>query len=116
MILNLMKTYQEMRINTKKLPVKYYLDIYQEVPGYPSHSDLQYVLLRTLQDRDLLEKDFTAENVWPGMKNCLGTIEDLRGFLEYLFHPDDPSDIKSFYLKGNKTSANSYCLESHEWM
>lgn len=105
-----------MRINTKKLPIKYYLDIYQEVPGYPNHSDLQYVLLRTLQDRELLEKDFTAENVWPGMKNCLGTIDDLRGFLNYLFQPDDLTEKKGFYLKGRKSSENSYRLESHEWM
>jgi len=105
-----------MRINSKKLPIKYYLDIYQEVPGYPNHSDLQYVLLRTLQDREILEKDFTAEQVWSGMKNCMGTLEDLRSFLNKLFQPTDTEEKRGFYVKGFKSSENSYRLESHEWM
>jgi hypothetical protein len=103
----------EMRINPKKLPIKYFLDIYQEIPSYPNNDDLQYILLRTLQDKNLLGKSFTAENVWIGMRNALGTIQDLRNFLDLIFLSGDQT---KFYLKGKKTSENSYQLESHEWM
>ena len=105
-----------MRINRRNLPVKYALEVYQELTGYPSHQDLEYVLVWICQEKNLLERNFTADNLWSGMKNHLGTLEDLRGFLDYLANPDDLSDKKDFKVKIEKTSENSYKLITHDWV
>ena len=100
-----------MRINRNKLPVKYALEIYQELPGYPSTQDLEYILMTTLEEKELLEKDFTAERVWPIMKQHLGIIQDARDFLEELADESDSRDVKI-----TKTSLNSYRVTSHSWL
>lgn len=100
-----------MKINRNKLPVKYALEIYQELTGYPSPQDLEYILLTTLEEKELLEKDFTAERVWPTMKHHLGIIQDARDFLEELAYDGNSRDVKI-----TKSSANSYRVTSHSWM
>lgn len=102
-----------MKINRKKLPIKYALEVYQELPGYPSYQDLEYKLVSVLHDKDLT-KPFTAENLWPHFKGCLGTIKDLREFLDTAFLNVDPIDIKTVNVKGKKIN-NSYLLTSHSW-
>ena len=104
-----------MRINRDKLPVKYALEVYPEIPGYPSHSDLEHVLLSTLQDKGLLGKEFTAEQVWDGMRHVQGTLADLRGFLDYLFQPDD-GNTADFNIKGHKPSSTTYNVSTHSWV
>ncbi len=103
-----------MRMNRNKLPMKYALEIYQELPGYPSHQDLEYVLVTTLQDKDLLGKPFTAEQIWDGMKPVQGSMATLIGFLDNLCQPDNPAD--EFQVKGSKPSSNSYLINMHPWM
>jgi hypothetical protein len=103
------------RVNEKKLPIKYLLEVYQELPGFPTHSDLEYYLVRYLEERDHLDKPFKPEQLWFGFKNYLGTIEDLRGFLEYLSNPDDPTDRSNFNVQLKKTLDSLYIMESHSW-
>ena len=100
-----------MKINRRKLPVKYALEIYQELPGYPSPQDLEYILITTLQEKELLEKDFTAEKLWPTFKHHLGIIQDARDFLEELSFDSNSRDVKI-----TKSSGNSYRVTSHSWM
>ena len=100
-----------MKINKRKLPVKYALQIYQELTGYPSPQDLEYILITTLEEKDLLGKDFTAEKVWPTMKHHLGIIQDARDFLEELAYDGNSRDVKI-----TKSSGNSYRVTSHSWM
>jgi len=42
-----------MKINRRKLPVKYSLEIYQDLSGYPTHQDLEYILLCSIEERGL---------------------------------------------------------------
>lgn len=102
-----------MKINRRKLPIKYALEVYTQLPGYPSQNDLEFVLLQTLQDKSLLEKNFTAENVWSGMKNHIGTIDELRKLLDTIFLSDNLDGTSA--ITGTKTSANSYLLTTHDW-
>jgi len=104
------------KINRNKLPVKYNLEIYQEMPNFGSHQDLEYMLVNTLENRGMLEKVFNPSNVWQGMRSALGTSEDLRAFLDYLAQPDDPKDKIDFKVSLLKKGHDKYQLESHKWM
>lgn len=88
-----------MKINQSKLPIKYLLNVYQEMPGYPTYDDLCYALVSTLDDTTRLSKDFLPEQVWVGMKYHFTTIEELKEFLNKLSNPDGDSIIK---LEKNK--------------
>lgn len=101
-----------MKINRKKLPVKYALEIYQDLDGYPSHQDLEYLVVSTLEEAYLLTSNFTADKIWSGLKMALGTQKDLIRFLDYLSEDKDTSE---FSINLIKTSANSYKLEAHNW-
>jgi hypothetical protein len=70
-----------LKINRNKLPVKYNLEIYQEMPGFGCHQDLEYMLVSTLENRNMLEKDFNPSNVWQGLKSALAD------FLSILLSP-----------------------------
>lgn len=85
-----------MKINQEKLPVKYALNVYREMSGFPSHMDLVYMLLSNLSDREEIEKVFTPSQVWNYMKDGVGTISELQGFLDYV---SDPTDCPSAFLK-----------------
>jgi hypothetical protein len=78
-----------MRINQEKLPVKYALNVYKEMPEFPSHMDLVYMLISNLTDREEIEKPFTPSQVWSYMKDGVGTIAELQGFLDYVSDPED---------------------------
>ena len=88
-----------MNINQSKLPIKYLLNVYQEIPGYPTSDDLCYALVSTLDDTSRLSKDFLPEHAWVGMKHHFTTIEELRTFLDKLVNPESDSPIK---LEKNK--------------
>jgi len=104
----------ELKINRRKLPVKYALEIYQDLKGYPSHQDLEYILVSALIDQNTQE--FTPESIWKRMKVALGTINDLRGFLEYLAQPDDLTDKQIFNVEIERgLNSYSYKLISHKW-
>ena len=102
-------------INRKKLPVKYALEIYSELPGYPTHSDLEYILITALQERDLLGLDFTADQLWDAFKHCLPTIADLRKFLDETFDPGDERDRLLMISQGTKPTPTTYKLHDHAW-
>lgn len=103
------------KVNERKLPIKYLLEVYQELPGFPSHSDLEYYLIRYLEERDHLDKPFKAEQLWYGFKSYLGTMDCLRGFLEYLSNPDNPTDKLFFNVQLAKKDSNLYVIDSHSW-
>ncbi len=86
--------------------------MYSELPGFPTHTDLEFILLDTLEDKGLLGKDFTAEQVWDGFSHSLGTIADLRGFLDTIFSGDNIIPL----IGGQRSSGNSYVINSHPWM
>lgn len=81
-----------MRINNNKLEIKYALELYKEVPGFPTHTDITYVLIRALEDTNIIEEDFLPEQIWHHMKSCMATINDLREFLEYISSKEKCSD------------------------
>lgn len=106
-----------MRLNRNKLPIKYALDIYQDILGYPSHSDLEYLLVSTLQNKDLLGKDFTVEQVWDGMKHVMPLAVNLTEFLENLSKNHSSSDKAVIpLLSVTKSTPNSYQVTGHPWM
>lgn len=104
-----------MRINNSKLPIKYVLEVFQSLPGYPSQRDLEYMLLRYLEERDHLEKPFKPEQLWHGFKNLVPTINDLKEFLERLSSPD-PTYNHDFIINLIKHSDGTYQIQSHSWM
>jgi len=108
-----LKSLNQMKINRKKLPVKYALEIYAESAGYPSHTDLQYVLLTWLDEAELLDKDFTAQQVWPAFSGCLGVLSELTSFLDFLCEETDQSADFAVWLE--RTPTNTYRLHNHIW-
>jgi hypothetical protein len=85
-----------MKINQNKLPVKYALNVYKEMKEFPTHIDLVYMLLSNLSDREEIEKSFTPSQVWQYMKDGVGTINELQGFLDYV---SDPVDCPGAFLQ-----------------
>jgi hypothetical protein len=77
-----------MRINNNKLEIKYALELYKEVPGFPTHRDITYVLIRALEDTNLVGEEFLPEQIWHHMKTCMATMNDLRDFLDQVSSPD----------------------------
>jgi hypothetical protein len=105
-----------MRINPNKLEVKYALDIYKEIPGFPSHRDLTYILIRTLEDIHMLEQEFVAENIWVGMKTCMGTLADCRGFLEQVSSSENNTEEVLLEKVNTSKKGSSYRLIRNPWM
>ena len=85
-----------MKINQNKLPVKYALNVYKEMKEFPSHVDLVYMLLSNLSDREEIENPFTPSQVWSYMKDGVGTINELHGFLDYV---SDSADCPGAFLQ-----------------
>lgn len=83
-----------MKINPNKLPIKYLLNVYQEIPGYPTHDDLCYALVSTLDENGRLSKEFLPEQVWNGMKYHVGSMTELTDFLDNLSKPNTDTFIK----------------------
>lgn len=100
-----------MKTNRDKLPVKYALEIYQEIDGYPTHIDLIYILIRTLEENNLINIEFSPENVWVDLKKCIGTLPKLHDFLQNLTEGNDP------ILNSIKTDTTiKYLLIRNPWM
>jgi len=99
-----------MKINPSRLEVKYALDLFQEMPDYPTERDVLYLIIRTLEENDLLEKEFTPDNLWMGLKNCLGTITEIRNQLEKM--------ASGSYIKkiSDDKRGGTYMLISNPWM
>jgi hypothetical protein len=106
----------ELRINRQKLPVKYALEVFQELSSYPSQHDYEYLLVSTLENSELLGKEFVAENIWPVFRSHMGTLKDCREFLENTFNSTNPNELNDFNVKGKKLSKNSYIVEWHRWV
>lgn len=108
-----------MKIDNNKLETKYALDIYRETDDFPTNKDLTYILIRFLDDNDLLDKSFTAENLWSSMKTCLGTIDDLRMFLDSLSKPLEETFGKNINIilniEGKDKKGNLYKLINNPW-
>ena len=85
-----------MKINPSNLPVKYALNVYREMKEFPTHTDLAFMLLSSLSDRDEIDQIFTSSYVWPYMKDGVGTIQELKGFLDYV---SDPTDCPIAFLQ-----------------
>lgn len=85
-----------MKIDSNKLPVKYALNVYKEMKEFPTHMDLVYMLLSNLSDKEDIDKSFTPSQVWSYMKDGLGTINELHGFLDYV---SDPADCPGAFLE-----------------
>ena len=63
---------------------------------FPSHMDLVYMLLSNLSDREEIENPFTPSQVWSYMKDGVGTINELHGFLDYV---SDSADCPGAFLQ-----------------
>ena len=55
-----------------RLPVKYALGVYKEMPGFPTHEDLAFMLISNLEGKNKLEQPFVPSEVWPYMKDAIG--------------------------------------------
>jgi hypothetical protein len=107
----------EMKINPNKLEVKYALELYKEVPGFPSHRDITYVMIRALEDKGLLEKEFNAGDIWSHMKMCFGTGKELHGFLDYVSSVDEcPAEELLLQKIGTDKNGGIYKLIRNPWM
>lgn len=85
-----------MKINPSNLPVKYALNVYRDMKEFPTHTDMVFMLLSSLSDRDEIDQPFTASQVWQYMKDGVGTIQELRGFLDYV---SDSADCPTAFLQ-----------------
>jgi hypothetical protein len=104
-----------MKINRKKLPVKYALDVYTEAPGFPTDQDFEYITVAALEERGLLGSEFSADQVWDAFKYYMGTIDNLRDFLDRTFDPEDERDRLLSTINGTKPSTTSYQVHDHAW-
>jgi hypothetical protein len=106
-----------MRINNNKLEIKYALELYKEVPGFPTQKDITYVMIRSLEDQNIIEQEFLAENIWNAMKTCVATISDLRKFLDQVSSATECGEI-GVLLEKTKTSnkGDYYKLIRNPWM
>jgi hypothetical protein len=99
------------------LPVKYALGVYKEMNGFPTHEDLTFMLIINLEEEGRIEQPFTAGDVWPFMKDGLGTIKDLQGFLDYVSNPVDcPSNfIETARTVLGKKVETQYRITKNPW-
>jgi hypothetical protein len=101
-----------MRINPNKLEVKYALELYHEIPGFPTQTDALYVMIRSLEDLNLIDKEFNADNMWSALRTCFGTITEIREFL------DDLASGEDAYLERTQTDKRGgfFRLIRNPWM
>jgi hypothetical protein len=100
-----------MKINPNRVEVKYALELYSEIPGFPSHTDILYVLIRSLEDQDLLDKDFYLENVWGALRNCVSTSTKAKNLLDEFCSAANPTLLKVSTDKKNP----AYKLLKNPW-
>ena len=100
-----------MKINPNRVEVKYALELYTEIPGFPSHTDILYVLIRSLEDQDLLDKVFSLEHVWSALRNCIGTSTKAKTLLDEFCVGSNPVLSKANTDKKNP----AYRLLKNPW-
>ncbi|MFM2010004.1 MAG: hypothetical protein RLZZ479_395 [Bacteroidota bacterium] len=107
----------KMKINQNKLPIKYLLNVYKEMESFPSHTDLTYMLLSNLSDKEELNSPFTPSQVWPYMKDGVGTISELSGFLDYAADPEDcpGAFLQRIGLTSGKKPEMQYQVINNPW-
>ena len=109
-----------MIINQNKLEVKYALDIYSEIPGFPSHTDRIYVMIRALEEGDadgpFIGREFVAENIWIPMRSCVPTLKDFRNVLDSI--ADEGLPENDLFLQKTRTERGRgyYRLIRNPWM
>ena len=93
-----------LKINKDLLPTKYVLEVYKMVEGYPSTIDLLYEVVRILEDREALEKEFQA-------------TEMLREVAVRINDEDLDVSLNRLSTEGWLTKdGNAYKLTRHPWM
>lgn len=100
-----------MKINPNNLEVKYVLNVYQEMEGFPSYKDKIYELIKSLEELSLENSTFKPEQLLPRVKNIFSGLKDLRKFLieisnknEYPEHFFESVEKDSFVLTNNPWS------------
>lgn len=106
-----------MKIDSNKLPVKYALNVYKEMKEFPTHMDLVYMLLSNLSDKEDIDKSFTPSQVWSYMKDGVGTINELQGFLDYVSDPEDcpGAFLEKLGLTTGKKPEQQYRVVNNPW-
>lgn len=101
-----------MKIDQNKLEVKYALELYMEAPGFPTQQDVLYAMIRSLEDQDLIDKEFNPDNMWSALRMCFGTISEIRAFLDSISTGDAP------YLEKTKQNKRGgyFRLIKNPWM
>jgi len=93
-----------LKINKDLLPTKYVLEVYKMVEGYPSTIDLLYEVVRILEDREALEKEFQA-------------TEMLREVAVRINDEDLDVSLNTLSTEGWLSKKdNRYKLTRHPWM
>ena len=74
--------------------------------------DMLYVMIRSLEDLDLLDKEFNADNMWSALRTCMGTITEIREYLDSISIGTEP------YLEKTKKDKRGghYRLIRNPWM
>ena len=106
-----------MRVNERKVPIKYILNVFKEMDHFPTHEDKMYVILSNLSDKEIIDKPFTASTVWSYVKDVFGTIKDLNDFLDYASNQEV---CPGFFLEKQtaqkeKTKENFYTVIKNPW-
>jgi len=90
-----------MKINPNRVEVKYALELYTEIPGFPSHTDILYVLIKSLEYHDLLEKDFSIDSIWSSLRNCISSPSKAKLVLDKFCEGPNPTLAKTSLDKKN---------------
>lgn len=101
-----------MRINQNKLEIKYALELYKELPGFPTQNDILYVLVTCLEEKDLLDKEFTADLVWSSLRMFDSNLKIIRTYLDDLATGENPPITK---VKDDRRGG-SFVLNHHPWL
>jgi hypothetical protein len=101
-----------MRINQNNLEIKYALELYKELPGFPTQKDLLYVLVSCLEEKDLIDKEFNADNVWSSLRTCYSNITDIRTYINSIAVGENPVLEKT---RDDKRGGH-FILRHHPWV
>ena len=103
-----------MRIDRKKLKLKWALDLYQELEGFPTREDCLYLLVKTLEENEMLDKEFNIHNVWGGMKSLHHNGVNIQNFLESISDAEGGHHFIKRTTREKRTWSD--VLVEHPWM
>jgi hypothetical protein len=95
-------------IDYKKLKAKYALEIYQLSKTYPNTEDVLYEIVKVLQDRSLLDKEFKPEDIHRAVKTRCGD-EQLVDTIKNLAQ-------EGFFSWEKKGRFTYFLLLTHPWV